>query len=57
MPCEPRERFSRGTRTTVEPPLYQAIEEALAGDEEHDFGLRQKINRARLEYLDRQSDK
>ncbi len=41
----------------IEPPLYQAIEEALAGDEEHDFGLRQKINRARLEYLDRQSDK
>ena len=41
----------------IEPPLYQSIEETLAGDEEHDFRLRQKINRAQLEYLDRQTDK
>ena len=38
-------------------PFHLSIEETLAGDEEHDFRLRQKINRAQLEYLDRQTDK
>lgn len=37
----------------IDPSLYPLILDALEGDEEHDFGLRQKINTARLEHLDR----
>jgi hypothetical protein len=43
-------------RFDIEPALYQSIEETLAGDKEHDFRLRQKINRAQLENLDRQTN-
>ena len=37
----------------IDPNLYPLILNALEGDEEHDFNLRQKINAALLEYLDR----
>jgi len=36
----------------TDPNLYALILDALAGDEEHDFRLREKINLARLEFLD-----
>jgi len=36
----------------IEPSLYPQILQALEGDEEHDFRLREKINLARLERLD-----
>jgi hypothetical protein len=37
----------------IDPNLYPLILNALAGDEEPDFRLREKINLARLEFLDR----
>jgi hypothetical protein len=39
----------------IDPQLYPLILDALDGDEEHDFGLRQKVNLARLKHLDRES--
>jgi len=38
---------------SIDPNLYPLILGALEGDAEHDFRLRQKINTARLEHLDR----
>lgn len=38
----------------IPPELYPLILDALAGDDEHDFRLREKINLARLECLDRE---
>jgi hypothetical protein len=40
----------------IDPNLYPLILNALAGDDEHDFRLREKINLARLEFLDRERD-
>jgi hypothetical protein len=37
----------------TDPNLYPLLLDALTGDEEHDFKLREKINLARLEFLDR----
>jgi hypothetical protein len=37
----------------TDPNLYPLLLDTLAGDEEHDFKLREKINLARLEFLDR----
>jgi hypothetical protein len=37
----------------IDPRLYSLILDALAGDEEHDFWLKEKINLARLRVYDR----
>jgi hypothetical protein len=37
----------------IDPQFFPAILEALAGDEEHDFSLKENITSARLEHLDR----
>jgi hypothetical protein len=39
----------------IPPELYPLILDALAGDDEYDFHLREKINVARLECLDREN--
>lgn len=39
---------------SIDPDLYPQIQRALEGDSEYDFGLAQKINLARLYYLDGQ---
>jgi hypothetical protein len=38
----------------IDPALYPRIQKALEGDTEHNFGLTEKINLARLQHLDSQ---
>jgi hypothetical protein len=38
----------------INPQLFKSFLESLAGDEEHDFRLREKLNLAQLQALDRQ---